>query len=662
MIFKYTKYLKLINFIIFSFLSINKGISQSNIEVQDTTSEISIPVILDNSEKTIKNFSTPLDRNGVLSNFYLTDSQIIFSVYQNIKDLLLYFPGVFIYDLGSPGQNDGLKINFSDARSISILNNTISTNEIFSGTINLNNYPVESLEKIEFIGGTKAFLYGFNSVNGVINLKTKFYNSPKPFTKIRYSESAYEETSLDGIFSQNILSNLNTTLGFRREATDGRFANNNYDSWNIRFLSTYSINKKITLFLNNIYNQRQTNVNHGIDFENTPSNDLYDRLKTKVIFPDAYQFTTRNDIQLAMSSNFFEKAMSTNSIILYLTDQMYTYKNQMTTSVSQLNFYKLHTRWMGLKIFQDFKFLKIDTTFSELKIGAELRFSQILQSAFRAYYKAYQNNFTADFVTRPLNFVLLNIYSKYQMANQNKLIDIGGDFQIFPVKNLYLKLGYATVHRFLYEFEIIFSQPNTLTRDYELYRISEFSVNYTPFYKTTLSFSLINKDVKNSVHILPINRDEFNFKIQEKYNQKLLNISLLTEIWKFESRINYSQLLHEKYPELNQIHPTNNLSSEITYSDYFWNKKLLLKIGLKGKYISEQWGYYYNPAYDIFIPNKTIKLGSNKFLDAILIAQIGDAVLHIALENLFNQKGAITYFYPLKDRSLRIGVNWRFEN
>jgi len=67
----------------------------------------------------------------------------------------------------------------------------------------------------------KSFYYGLNSNSGVFNLISKNFKSLKPYTKIRYSESAYEETFFDGMFSQNFLSNMNFNGGVQRVSADG---------------------------------------------------------------------------------------------------------------------------------------------------------------------------------------------------------------------------------------------------------------------------------------------------------------------------------------------------------------------------------------------------------------------------------------------------------
>ncbi|HEV8538620.1 MAG TPA: hypothetical protein VGR15_06815, partial [Bacteroidota bacterium] len=51
---------------------------------------------------------------------------------------------------------------------------------------------------------------------------------------------------------------------------------------------------------------------------------------------------------------------------------------------------------------------------------------------------------------------------------------------------------------------------------------------------------------------------------------------------------------------------------------------------------------------------------SSGILDLILIAHLGNAYLHLVLENLLDKKYVTTTFYPMNERNLRFGVSWDF--
>lgn len=595
----------------------------------------------------------------------LNDSFINFSYYQDLKELLYYFPGVFINELGSFGYNHGIMIDYMDHRRIEILNNYATSNEPLTGLIDINNLTVEDLSRIEYINGVKSFLYGFNSNSGVINLIKKKWARTKTFSKIRYSESAYEETSLDGIFSKNILSNWNTTIGFRRDATDGRYTNSEYDSWNLRFVTHYTFENQINTYFSVAYNQKKVGANGGIDLDRTNPAETYDRLKASVMFENAYHKTAQNDFQLGLTGNLLNNPSHLTNLLLYLSNRMFYFKNIGSNTDTTLNYIKNHTRWMGIK-FDHSTNLSDLLLKPELKFGLELRSSQIIQSSIIEYKRWTQGKITADLNISPLNIIKINMFSRLINYKQTNAIDAGMLLEINPYDFISLNLGYSHSHRIPYEIEQIFNETQAQNLSLEKHNTTELMFTIKPVQNTSFSISYFTKDIDDAILIRPNlennTKSDFKYSTSGKVKQNLLNFNINSNIWKFEGLLNLLYNIRDIYEKPLQVHPKFFLFTEIYFKEKLFNDKLFGKIGLRTRFYSEQNGYKLDNRYNIFYPNLNYILGDLLYMDAILFLQIGNAIVNITLENILNNECILTYYYPLKDRSLRLGINWRFED
>lgn len=608
-------------------------------------------------------FRNPPD---ISSKYSISDSMIKYKYYQDLKELLYLFPGIFIYELGAFGYNHGVMVDFFDSRAFEITQNSITTNDPLGGNLYINNYAIEDINKIEYLSGTKAFLYGFNSNSGIINIKNQNYNFSKSYTKIRYSETTYEETSLDGIFSQNIYSNLNLKLGIRRNASDGRYTNSEYDSWNLRFKTNYKLLNKYDTYLSVNYNQNKVGMNGGVDLETTDINDAYDRLKATIRLERAYQKISRNDIEFGLMGNPFNNPENLTTLLLYFTNQFYYFKNYIPNSKYLSESIKNHTRWMGIKIIQDMFFT--DFIFKpELHFGAEIRTYQILQSPLMNYKKQTQKRVFSDIILFPASFLKVNTFSKFMNINNINTVDAGIITTFVVNKFINIDLGYSHSHRFPYELEQWSSEIQSSKLPIEKHNIKEIILNFTPFNILNLSINYSNYQIKDAIIIYQKyqpekNKPYFVFSPLLKTDQELINTTLKINLWKIESITNLSLNLKDKFEKHLYIHPRYFLYTEAFYNDNLFNDKLLTKLGFRFRFYSKQSSRYYDPGYDFYLPNTGYILGDFIYLDAILFFKIGNAIVNFVVENILDTRCSITYFYPLKDRSLRIGINWVFED
>lgn len=117
-------------------------------------------------------FEEPL--NSISSpTIVVTKEQIKLLQATNFSDIVRLLPGVETYVTGGRGQDSKIQIRGGSATDTLILVNGIRINSQYDGVVLLNHIPVNQIEKIEYIRGVKASVYGSQASAAVINVITR---------------------------------------------------------------------------------------------------------------------------------------------------------------------------------------------------------------------------------------------------------------------------------------------------------------------------------------------------------------------------------------------------------------------------------------------------------------------------------------------------------
>ncbi len=92
---------------------------------------------------------------------------------QSLPALLKTLPGVQITTLGGRGHMSSLFIRGTNSNHSLVLMNGRPIAAMVAGTPDLSQIPLGNIERIEYIRGPRAAVYGSDAIGGVINLITK---------------------------------------------------------------------------------------------------------------------------------------------------------------------------------------------------------------------------------------------------------------------------------------------------------------------------------------------------------------------------------------------------------------------------------------------------------------------------------------------------------
>ncbi|WP_376869079.1 TonB-dependent receptor domain-containing protein [Aeromonas veronii] len=140
---------------------------------------------------------------------------------QSLPDLLKTLPGVQMATLGGRGHISSLFIRGTNSNHSLVLMNGRPIAAMVAGTPDLSQIPLGNIERIEYIRGPRAAVYGSDAIGGVINLitKTSAKNGNETHLKGGAGSNGYGQGELRTVQSLGQKTDMNMLIGYER--TDG---------------------------------------------------------------------------------------------------------------------------------------------------------------------------------------------------------------------------------------------------------------------------------------------------------------------------------------------------------------------------------------------------------------------------------------------------------
>ncbi|MFQ1610706.1 TonB-dependent receptor domain-containing protein [Aeromonas veronii] len=140
---------------------------------------------------------------------------------QSLPDLLKTLPGVQMATLGGRGHISSLFIRGTNSNHSLVLMNGRPIAAMVAGTPDLSQIPLGNIERIEYIRGPRAAVYGSDAIGGVINLitKTSAKNGSETHLKGGAGSNDYGQGELRTVQSLGQKTDMNMLIGYER--TDG---------------------------------------------------------------------------------------------------------------------------------------------------------------------------------------------------------------------------------------------------------------------------------------------------------------------------------------------------------------------------------------------------------------------------------------------------------
>ncbi|QWZ62896.1 TonB-dependent receptor [Aeromonas sp. FDAARGOS 1417] len=92
---------------------------------------------------------------------------------QTVTDVVKTLPGVEVVSNGGRGQLSSLRVRGGTSSQTLVLVDGVRSASLTAGMTELNNLPLNQVERIEYIRGPRATIYGSDAIGGVINIITR---------------------------------------------------------------------------------------------------------------------------------------------------------------------------------------------------------------------------------------------------------------------------------------------------------------------------------------------------------------------------------------------------------------------------------------------------------------------------------------------------------
>ena len=598
---------------------------------------------------------------------FITKEDLHFLDYRYLGGVLLTLPGIFLREQWSDGQYSQLTVRGSDWRAIAITANGRLLNDPASGIYNLYHFTTEYADRIEVVTGPRAFLYGLNSTGGAVNLVTKNYNSNRPFSKINYTESAYNYQYSDGTFSQNISRKVNFTFGFQHQGTDGRFPASMHDAWNMRVKVRYNLSRKFHIILSEYLTHTETDLNGGVDPVKTGIPALaFDRIQAVMRNYDSFEKLHRHDLDLSLVGTLLGDTTNVSTLSFYYSNAFREYRDGNARRNYPSNSIIINSdhrsSWMGVMFTQDYH-----TDRQRFNVGATIEVRQIEGSPNLGRRRNSIGSVWAKEELLLGSFLTVAGFGRYDRYLGESAIGVGGDATLTLSNQLTLFGGVSTSKRFP-TYQELFWRDSTVNRIEpivsETHRSVELGARLHLHPSLDLHFAYFHRTVEHPIVTRSFGRG-FVFPGVEFGNGTTvftngIEARLRARVWVLAVEGTGMFITQKDGRGTLSRYPRYSANGGIYYWQRLLHDRLELKVGFRGRYVSGSQGEEFNPEVLAYVAASGPPIGYGSSVDGFLIAAIGSAYVHFMWENLTNARYYITPYYPVLDRAITFGISWQF--
>ncbi|WP_114767907.1 TonB-dependent receptor domain-containing protein [Vibrio rhodolitus] len=203
---------------------------------------------------TANRFEQKLD-SSIVPIEVVTKEEIEATQSKNLLEVLRRLPGVQVSSNGGYGQSQSVFIRGAESDHVLFLIDGVRFGSATSGTAAIASIPLAGVERIEYLRGARAALYGSDAIAGVINVITANNRSESVLSTTIGSDSYYQG---QGFFSGNLTDALHASMslnalnneGFSAKNTVGDEDADSYRSRDVAATIKYQFSKQSSLMLN----------------------------------------------------------------------------------------------------------------------------------------------------------------------------------------------------------------------------------------------------------------------------------------------------------------------------------------------------------------------------------------------------------------------------
>ena len=579
-------------------------------------------------------------------------------------DLLGQTPGVFVREQSSTGQYSEPTMRGAGWRSVAVLRDGRLLNDPASGVFNVELLPPLDIERVEVITGPRAFLHGLNGAGGTINVVTRNFAQPRPFTRVFYSQGPSLFSDFDGIFSQNLTRELNLVFSLQGVSTDGRFANAAAGAWNARVKLRYELSPTVSLILAERFTSSATELNGGIDLETTPPGQEFSPIGAQPVNTDTYDKITRHDLDLTLHGLFLGDSVSVSEATVYYSNNLREYRDE--ESPSRTNGIAVaadhRSSWTGIALRQS-----IVTGFQRFSVGGNVELRQVEGSPTIGRRSTHLVAAWASEEFRPAEGLAVGVFGRIDGTMGSTGTGYGADARIALAPGVTLFGGVSRSFRHPTATELFWTDSVVTRIDPirgethllaeaggEVYLAEAARIRLAGFYRR------VDDPLVTAAFIAGSPFPGVRFANGEPLSSYGADLLIDARVWMLQIEGAGLFLVQEQAGADPRSFPAFSGSGGVYFRQTLLDSALHLKAGFRGRLATSHDGMLFNPEVLAYVPNGVRAVATGGAVDFVARAAIGDAIVHFVWENLTDAEYYGTPFYPAYARGVRFGITWDF--
>lgn len=609
----------------------------NRITLQDTTKQDTVLVKRDSILKKIPQETVREDttfQHFMKSPWEMPRSTMNQYFYEDLGDVLNYFPGIYLLDFGSSGQSLGLNRHGATDKQTTLFFDDRPFYDPICGGIDLNLIPAGFTKSITIEQGLSSRFLASNTE--MISLKSDNYKDDTPYSQVSYHKAPYGFSDVDVIFEQRISKKANLLLGGIIKSYDGKTASYSFEQQNFRGKVEYDLSPAWQLQ----YSWSSNKINRHV-----PDPVLAD---TSYQLTDASQKVSRLDQTLSIKSRIFKadfKNFQANLFYSGLSNKLKDKKIELQATD--------HSRYAGFNF-------QIQHRFAGQRItsGADLTYEWIEadqvgknRHTFGSFF--FQDDW--DWKDR----LGLRILGNFGIHNIHGSQFSGGMSSFFSlVKNARITASAKQSIRYptFFELNVRTNFIGNPALKPESHQKMELGVEWQIEPNFSLQTSLYHKNIINTIQFSPLDSLKATFLNQNDLQYSGVDFQLS---WAFLSKFQLFTLFStiENARLYNQ--PEIMFTGYLQFTDSFFKGDLRPTVRIEERYFGQRksavWHPYY---YELYQKD----LSPVFILNAHAILDFGNLKIYLTLENILDQKYQLLYGYPMNERTLHYGIRWEFWN
>lgn len=604
----------------------------------------------------IGNLGQPIDTTSPLHSKQFRSTDAIYA-----GDLLWKASGIFLREIGEPGQPGQLVVDGVDSRGVALLIDGRPLNDPVFGTYNLYDIPAEYIDEVEVLRTSLSLASDGNAPGGVINFVSHQFNNVRPRTKIRFFQGPFEHILTDAMFAQNVSRGVNAMIGIQRHVNDGRFANAAFDSWNARARVRVNLSDRLNVWLSDVYSKSTIGLNNGIDPILSPS--IYDEITAIVNDQLSYQISSRHDLTLGVVGNLLPDSASRSKALLYYSTLEREYSVGSGAGAPPSFTDLQQSAFWGLTLEQ-----RLVVSPLEVQLTGQIRGRSVDRSHFLPDHSEQYVATSATATVRPVEWIRGEFSTRIERLRSTDRTSWGATVEA-EISPWLVAIGeYSVTNRFptiqeLYWSDTAFARISTPSR--EQHTVTALGLRLQS--KTSkLSLRAFTRKVDNPIIIsrtravpgLP----DLRLTVGSSAELAGASAEAQLQIWKLglTGNLTWSEYRQNGSPLL--LMPRVVSTAEVSFRDAFIGGSLDLHLAARLRAIGKHFGLQFVPRMLAYAQQTTVETGGFVMIDLYATAKIGDAVLTLSWENPLNIDAMVVPYYPLMNRNFRLGVNWTFSD